>query len=121
MKNKELKNKLRELNKNNIALIGHMGSGKSSLGNFIANKLDFEHIDTDNQIIKFEEKSIAEIFNENGEKYFRLIEKKIISRLINKKNVILSLGGGSILSSETRKILKKNTITIFLDVDLKVL
>ena len=121
MKNKELENKLTELNKNNIALIGHMGSGKSSLGNFIAKKFDLEHIDTDNQIVKFEGKSISEIFNENGEKHFRLIEKKIISKLVKKKNVVLSLGGGSVLSSKTRKILKENTITIFLDVDLNVL
>ena len=63
-------------------------------------------------------KSINQIFKENGEEYFRDIETMILLKLIDKKNVILSLGGGSILNKLVREKLKNNSITVFLNVDL---
>ena len=118
MENLEFKNKLEELKKNNIAIIGHMGSGKSVIGKILAKKIDFQHIDSDLEIIRFARKSINKIFQEDGEEHFRNIETKIVLKLIEKKNVVLSLGGGTIMNSIIRAKLKKNSITFFLDVSL---
>ena len=68
--------------------------------------------------LKFANKSINKIFQEDGEEFFRNIETKIVLKLIEKKNVILSLGGGAILSGLIRDKLKKKSITLFLDVSL---
>ena len=104
-----------------IALIGHMGSGKSIIGKLIAKKLNFDHIDSDLLIEKIKKKSINEIFNTEGESYFRLYEEAIILDIPHKKNLVLSLGGGSILNSKIRNLLKDKFLTIFLDVDLSTL
>jgi len=118
MESLQFENKLKELKKNNIAFIGHMGSGKSIVGRMLARNTNFQHIDSDSEITRFAGKSINQIFKENGEEYFRDIETMILLKLIDKKNVILSLGGGSILNKLVREKLKNNSITVFLNVDL---
>ena len=118
MESLEFTNKLKELGKKNIAIVGHMGAGKSIVAKTIAKKIDFQHIDSDDKITRFTMKSINKIFQEKGEEYFRNIETEIVLKLIEKKNVILSLGGGSILSGLIRDKLKKKSITLFLDVSL---
>ena len=107
--------------KKNIALMGHMGSGKSVLGNLISKQLNFNHIDSDKLIEKKSNKTINEIFQTKGETYFRLIEENVILETIYQKKLVLSLGGGSILSSKIRKALKDNFLTVFLDVDFTTL
>jgi shikimate kinase len=121
MERSKFKNILKEIGKKNIAIIGHMGSGKSLAGKIFAKYLGFQHLDSDLEIIKLTNKSINKIFEEEGEKYFRDIETKILLNLIEKKNVIISLGGGSILDKLIRKKLIKKSITVYLDINLKVL
>ena len=104
-----------------IALVGHMGSGKSIIGKLIAKKLNFDHIDTDLLIEKIKKKSINEIFTKEGELFFRLYEETIILDMPYKKTLVISLGGGSILSSKIRNLLKNKFLTIFLDVNLSIL
>ena len=111
----------KNINNKSIAIIGHMGSGKSILGKIISKKLKFEHIDSDLLIEQKSNKTIKDIFRINGEKEFRKIEEKIILDLNYKKNIVLSLGGGSILSSKIRDFLVKNFFTVFLDTDIDVL
>ena len=121
MKNYQIKKILKNLAKNNIVILGHMGSGKTIMGKIFAKKLNLRHFDSDQEIVKFTKKSINEIFSENGEKYFREIEQQIVLNLIDKKNTILSLGGGSILNSQIRNKLQEFSLTIFLDVNLNEL
>tara|TARA_Y100000590_G_scaffold419936_1_gene522138 strand:+ start:394 stop:957 length:564 start_codon:yes stop_codon:yes gene_type:complete len=118
MKKNTLKVKLSKTGRKNIAIIGHMGSGKSTIGKLLSKSFNFQHIDSDKKIIDYTGKSINTIFEENGEGYFREIESKILLKLIDKKNIILSLGGGAILNKDVRNSLKKQSITLFLDVDL---
>ena len=106
--------------KNNIALVGHMGSGKSILGKLIAKNLKLEHIDTDKLIVNKLKKPIIKIFDESGEAYFRKVEEDVILN-IKKNNVIISLGGGSILSSKIRNLLEKKFFSVFIDVNLNIL
>ena len=109
------------MNKKNIVIMGHMGSGKSVIGKILAKQFNCEHVDSDKEIIKYANKSINEIFQEKGEEYFRNIETEILHHFLEKKNIIISLGGGSILNTSIRNKLIKNSISIFLDVEFNVL
>ena len=121
MKITPFKNFLNKNNKENIAIIGHMGSGKSLLGEKIAYYLNIKHIDIDREISKYENSTINDIFLSKGEIYFRKIEALIALDILEKKNVIISLGGGSILNKKTRDKIKKLSFSIFLDVDIYIL
>ncbi|APZ46937.1 shikimate kinase [Polaribacter reichenbachii] len=79
-----------------IVLLGYMASGKSSIGKKLSKSLEMNFIDLDDYIIEKEKKSISDIFKENGEIYFRLIETKYLKEILSKDgNFILSLGGGT--------------------------
>ena len=106
----------------NIVIIGHMGSGKSLIGRLIAKELNFKHIDSDGLIEKSSSETINNIFKTKGEKYFRKIEEETIINLSFKKAIVLSLGGGSIISQKVRDFLMKNNfVSLFLDIDFKIL
>ena len=115
------KNTISKIKKRNIAIMGHMGSGKSVFGKKIANYFNLQHIDIDEEIVKFENTTINKIFSDKGEAYFREIESKITLNILKKSNTIISLGGGSILNKKIREKLNKQSLSIFLDVDIKVL
>ena len=93
-------------------LIGMMGSGKSSVGKLLANKLHFSNIDIDKEIEKDEKLSIKEIFEKKGENYFREIESKYLLRKRN--SAVVSCGGGIILNKKNREFLRTNGYTIYL-------
>ena len=105
----------------NIALIGHMGSGKSIIGKLLAKKLDILHLDSDNLLEKKYNKTIKEIYEEEGELNFRKIEEKTILEIDLQNSLVLSLGGGSVIIDKIRKFLKEEFITIFLDVEISQL
>ena len=89
-----------------------MGSGKSSVGKLLANKLQFSIIDIDKEIEKDEKLSIKEIFEKKGENYFRKIESK---HLLRKRNsAVVSCGGGIVLNKENREFLRTSGYTIYL-------
>jgi len=121
MKLAKLAKNIANMQKKNIALVGHMGSGKSILGKLISKQLNFNHVDSDKLIEKKTHKTINEIFQTKGEPYFRLIEENVILDTIYQNKLVLSLGGGSILSPKIRKALKDNFLTVFLDVDFTIL
>ena len=102
-------------------IIGHMGSGKSHIGKKLAKILNWNYFDSDREIEKNEKKTILEIFQMYGEKYFRKKEELIINSLINKRYCIISLGGGSVTIQKIRNMIKKKCISIFLKVDIELL
>ena len=95
-----------------LYLIGMMGSGKSSVGKLLANKLQFSIIDIDKEIEKNEKLSIKEIFEEKGENYFGEIESKYLLR--ERNSAVVSCGGGIILNKKNREFLKTSGYTIYL-------
>lgn len=98
-----------------IALVGLMGVGKTTLGMKLAKKMGYYFIDCDQEIEDREGKTISEIFAENGEPYFRQLEKNMIKEITARdEEIILSLGGGAFMDEDSRKILKEKTITIWL-------
>ena len=106
------------INKKNICIMGLMGSGKSIIGNDLSKNLNLKFYDTDKEIELKTNKKISTIFKEEGESYFRDIEAKICIEILTIDNCVVSLGGGSIISKKIRKIIKKNSFSIYLQVKL---
>ncbi len=104
-----------------IVLIGMMGSGKTTTGKILSQMLGISFIDTDEVIEERENMSISEIFKTKGERYFREKETVVLNSLLNNKPSIIATGGGIILSSENREMIKKRSIPIFLYGDIEVL
>ena len=105
-----------------IAIIGLMGVGKTTLGLRLAEKLGFYFTDSDQEIEDLEKKSIKEIFKQNGEKYFRQVEKKVIADIIKRDEpMVLALGGGAFLDEETRKALLEKSFVIWLKAPIDVI
>ncbi len=98
----------------NIVLIGFMGVGKSLAAKHLAEKLQRPVISTDELVVLKEKKSIAKIFQDHGESYFRKIESGIVAAIADKENVIIDCGGGVALNSHNLELLKKNGIVFYL-------
>jgi shikimate kinase len=104
-----------------IYLTGFMTSGKSTLGKIIANCLGWDFFDLDVEISRDENKTVTEIFEIKGEKYFREIESQKLRNLSNHKNVIISLGGGTLISDSNVKFIKENGHLVYLRVDPEII
>lgn len=98
-----------------IFIIGFMGAGKSTIGKKLALQKDVNFIDVDKEIELSEETSIAEIFNERGEEYFREIESRIIRRL--QPNSIIACGGGLPCYNDNIKYINDKGVSIYLYAD----
>lgn len=101
----------------NIILIGFRGTGKTTIGRILAQRLGKGFIDADEFLEQKEGKTIKDIFAEGGEKLFRKIETKIIAKLCILDDKVIATGGGVILNEENVRMLKKNGIMILLDAD----
>lgn len=103
----------------NIVLIGMPSSGKTTMGKMLAEKLDRNFYDTDKLIEEEEGKSIAEIFEEKDEKYFRDLESKVLKDLSKRNGLVIAYGGGTPLRVENRDYIKQNSIPIYLKRELE--
>ena len=102
-------------NKNRICIIGMPGSGKSTIGSLLSEKLQYKFIDLDYEIEINTGLKIKEIFRNKGEDSFRKLETETLKEMIVKNNIVISTGGGTILKNE--EILKKS-YNILLHCDL---
>ncbi|QJC28296.1 shikimate kinase AroK [Enterobacteriaceae endosymbiont of Plateumaris braccata] len=100
--------------KRNIFLIGPMGAGKSTIGRQLANQLNMEFFDSDEEIERRTGADINWVFDVEGESGFRKRERKIINEITIKKGIVLATGGGSVTSKETRKYLSSRGIVVYL-------
>ena len=101
--------------KKNIVLIGFMGSGKTTVGIRLSYRLRKSIEDTDKLIEKREKRTIREIFDTDGERYFRELETRLLQEAVDKrKNQIISVGGGTPVREENRELLKRlGTVVYF--------
>ena len=97
-----------------ISLIGYMGSGKSTTGIDLAKTLGYEFIDLDHYIEEKYLLSVTEIFNQYGELGFRKREREALHEVLNKTNIVLSLGGGTPVYYDNMDVINQNSISFYL-------
>ena len=103
-----------ETTSKNIVLVGPMGSGKTTVGRRLAHELNQDFYDTDHEIIDKTGVTIDHIFDIEGEDGFRERESKILENLCQMSNIILATGGGIIILSKNREILKNVGLVVYL-------
>lgn len=102
----------------NIVLCGFMGSGKSSVGRKLAQTLQMEFVDTDQWIEQRQGRRISAIFAQEGEAFFRELEHEACLQLAGRQNLVLSTGGGTLLSPANAEALRRTGIIFLLDAPL---
>lgn len=102
------------LMKNNIILIGFMGTGKTSIGKILASKLGCSFVDLDHKIEADNKMSIPSIFEKYGEKHFRELEKEAVKEVTQRRGIVIATGGGTIKDSENLRLLKESGVVICL-------
>ncbi|MEM9716169.1 MAG: shikimate kinase [Pseudomonadota bacterium] len=104
-----------------IVLVGMMGCGKTSIGQALSRELALPVVDTDTEIEKAAAMSIAEIFERDGEAFFRQKEGQVLARLLEGAPAIMSTGGGAFLAEGNRELLLKDAYVVWLNCDLETL
>jgi shikimate kinase len=104
-----------------IVLVGMMGTGKSTIGKRLANRLHLPFADADAEIVEAAGLSIAEIFERYGETQFRDGERRVIARLIEGAPKVLATGGGAFMNEHTRALILERATAIWLDADIATL
>jgi len=98
-----------------IILIGFSTTGKSRVGREVAKGLGWELVDTDEEIVRLAGKSIAQIFAEEGEEHFRQLERQILAKACGKERAVIAAGGGAILDSQNRELMKRRGVVVCLE------
>ncbi len=107
--------------KKSVVLVGMMGAGKTAVGRVLAQRLGVDFLDSDVEIEKAANMTIAEIFQRDGEAFFRARESEVIDRLLDARPVILSVGGGAFLAAHNRELISRRGVSVWLDADLDLL
>lgn len=106
----------------NIVLTGFMGSGKTTIGKLLAEKLHYRLIDIDQKIVEKEGKTISDIFDTEGEMYFRNIETEMIQQSVREEGQIIATGGGAVISETNEKIIRQSPcLIIYLETSLSII
>jgi shikimate kinase len=100
--------------KTNIALIGLMGAGKTTLGKLLAKRLDRTFFDSDVEIVRVTGVEVATIFEIEGEVAFRDREESVIADLLSRERILLSTGGGAVLREKSRTNLRARACVVYL-------
>jgi shikimate kinase len=98
----------------NLALIGFMGTGKTSVGRLVAEQLRFDYVDTDDMIQTATGRTINDLFKTDGEPAFRALEEKIVSELLNRTKTVIATGGGLPTNPKNLTSLKTHTLVVCL-------
>jgi shikimate kinase len=107
--------------KKTVAMVGMMGAGKTAVGMALARQLSVPFLDCDEEIVRAAGSSIPEIFERDGEAFFRAREAEVIARLLRGQPCILSTGGGAFLAENNRRLIHDVGVSVWLDVEVDVL
>jgi shikimate kinase len=91
---------------NNIYLVGFMGTGKTAVGKELSRKKNWRFLDLDELIELKEKRLIAKIFSEEGEPYFRKVERRVLKEVAKEKNFVVACGGGIVIDPDNVKTMK---------------
>lgn len=104
-----------------VVLVGMMGAGKTAVGTQIAKFLGVPFLDSDEEIERAANRSIAEIFARDGEPFFRARESEVLARLLSGAPTILSTGGGAFVSEHNRELIAARAVSVCLRADIDLL
>lgn len=104
-----------------VALVGMMGTGKTAVGKVLAQQLGVPFLDSDQEIERAAGRTIAEIFERDGETFFRERETRVVERLLSGGPAILSTGGGTFMSARNRDLIAHKGVSVCLEADLELL
>lgn len=104
-----------------IFLVGFMGSGKTTVGRLLAERLGFGFVDLDEEICRRAGKAITEIFDREGEAAFRRLETDALKEVTHRDDIVVALGGGAFVSKQNRLLIEQHGISVWLDCPLAVI
>lgn len=107
--------------KKTVVMVGMMGAGKTAVGTALARVLAVDFLDSDEEIVRAADRSIAEIFDRDGEAFFRARETEVLGRLLRDTPCVLSTGGGAFLAEANRRLIHEVGISVWLRADLDLL
>jgi len=107
--------------KKTVVMVGMMGAGKTAVGTALARLLAVDFLDSDEEIVRAADRSIAEIFERDGEPFFRARETEVLGRLLRGTPCVLSTGGGAFLSETNRRLIHESGVSVWLRADLDLL
>ncbi len=102
-----------------VFLVGFMGAGKTTAGRTLARFLGWDFVDLDDHIVETEKRSLAQIFAQDGEKYFRRLEAEILASLRNRSRLVVSCGGGTYANQESRTLIDRIGRAVWIHVPLE--
>lgn len=108
------------MHNNIVYLTGFMGAGKSTIGPILANTIGWDFLDLDKEIEKQENKKVKEIFNQNGEEYFRQLESRVLISISSPGKKIISLGGGTIVNPDNLSFINNSGVLVYLKTNSEV-
>jgi shikimate kinase len=104
-----------------VAMVGMMGAGKTAVGTAVAKLLGVPFLDSDEEIVRAANRSIAEIFERDGEPFFRARESEVLARLLRGAPCVLSTGGGAYLAQSNRQMISQSGVAVWIRADLDLL
>ncbi len=107
--------------KKTVVMVGMMGAGKTAVGKALAVRLGVPFLDSDSEIETAANMTVPEIFERDGEAFFRRKESQVIARLLDETCAVLSTGGGAFLAEDNRHVISERGVSVWLNADLNVL
>ncbi len=107
--------------KKTVVMVGMMGAGKTAVGTQLARQLGVPFRDSDDEIVRAADRTIAEIFERDGEAFFRARETEVLARLMRGAPCVLSTGGGAFLAEVNRQMIAAQGVSVWLRAELDLL
>lgn len=99
-----------------LYLVGFMGSGKTTLARALGRRLGWRHVDLDEEIERREGRTVSQLFAEQGEPYFRKVEREVLLSFLPMRNVVVATGGGTFVQPANRADILADGVVVWLDV-----
>lgn len=104
-----------------LVLVGMMGAGKTTVGRRLASRLGRKFVDSDTEVEQAAGMSIDDYFAAHGEPEFRAGEARVITRIMEEKNIVLGTGGGAFMHEGIRELIKTNAVSVWIKADFELL
>lgn len=106
------------MNSDKLYLVGFMGAGKSTIARAVGRRIGWRVVDIDERIEARERRSVASIFSQSGEPYFRQLERQVLGELLTDRDVVVATGGGTFSEADNRALMLADGAVAWLDLPL---